>query len=202
MPFVTEYNTSLVFKKLIGEIPDDIRNWQPYRKSIYFLNRLDKTNLLYFKNFCENPIDNIDSIYKAIEIVDKKVFVYEGSRPSYHKHENCDRLSSNFVNYRIPTQIKEKGEEEIEKYRTWFKENESSFTDRPDIYQMRLQAKFGIIEGIQKVDYKNSGNVYKENLTLVEIQARIDSLLHNAAQFFKRNEKRQEVIRRFQTATF
>ena len=75
MPFVTEYNTSLVFKKLIGEIPDDIRNWEPYRKSIYFLNRLDKTNLLYFKKFCENPIDNIDSIYKAIEVVDKKVFV-------------------------------------------------------------------------------------------------------------------------------
>ncbi|GER57897.1 hypothetical protein ULMA_00050 [Patiriisocius marinus] len=202
MPFVTEYNTSLVFKKLIGEIPDDIRNWEPYRKSIYFLNRLDKTNLLYFKKFCENPIDNIDSIYKAIEVVDKKVFVYEGSKPSYHKYENCDRLSSNFVNYRIPTQIKEKGEEEIEKYRNWFKENESSFTDRPDVYQMRLQAKFGIIEGIQKVDYKNSGNVYKENLTLEEIQARIDSLLHNAAQFFKRNEKRQEVIKRFQTATF
>lgn len=202
MPFVTEYNTSLVFKKLIGEIPDDIRNWQPYKKSIYFLNRLDKTNLLYFKKFCENPIENIDSIYKAIEIVDKKEFVYEGSKPSYHKYENCDRLSSNFVNYRIPTQIKDKGEEEIEKYRTWFKENESSFTERPDVYQMRLQTKFGIIESIQKVDYKNSGNVYKENLTLEEIQIRIDSLLHNAAQFFNRNKKRQEVIRRFQTATF
>lgn len=202
MPFVTEHNTNLVFKKLIGEIPDDIKDWKPYKKSIYFLNRLDKTNLRYFKKFCENPIDNFDSIYKAIEVVDKKEFVYEGSRPSYHKYENCDRLSSNFVNYRIPTQIKEKGEEEIKKYRNWFKENESSFIDRPDIYQMRLQAKFGIIEGIQKVDYKNSGNVYKENLTLVEIQARIDSLLHNAAQFFKRNEKRQEAIRRFQTATF
>lgn len=202
MPFVTEHNTNLVFKKLIGEIPDDIKGWDPYRKSIYFLNRLDKTNLLYFKKFCENPIDNIDSIYKAIEVVDKKVFVYEGSRPSYHKYENCDRLSSNFVNYRIPTQIIEKGEEEIKKYRIWFKENESSFTDRPDVYQMRLQAKFGIIEGIQKVDYKNSGNVYKENLTLIEIQTRIDSLLYNAAQFFNRKEKRKEAIKRFQTATF
>jgi len=202
MPFVTEYNTNLVFKKLIGEIPDNIREWQPYKKSIYFLNRLDKTNLQYFKKFCENPIENIDSIYKAIEVVDKKVFVYEGSLPSYHKYENCDRLSSNFVNYRIPTEIKKKGEEEIEKYRVWFKENESVFSERPDIYQMRLQTKFGIIEHLQKVDYKNSGNVYKENLTLQEIEARIDSLLHNAAEFYKRDEKRQVVIRRFQTATF
>ena len=97
---------------------------------------------------------------------------------------------------------KKKGEEEIEKYRVWFKENESIFSERPDIYQMRLQMKFGIVESIQKVDYKNSGNVYKENLTLQEIEARIDSLLHNAAEFYKRNEKRQAIIRRFQTATF
>lgn len=202
MPFVTEYNTNLVFKKLIGEIPDNIRNWQPYKKSIYFLNRLDKTNLFYFKKFCENPIENIDSIYKAVEVVDKKVFVYEGSQPSYHKYENCDRLSSNFVNYRIPERIKEKGGEEIKKYRAWFKENESIFSERPEIYQMRLHTKFGIIESIQKVDYKNSGNVYKENLTLQDIDKRIDSLLYNAAEFYKRDKKRQVVIKRFGTATF
>lgn len=202
MPFVTEYNTTLVFKKLIGEIPDNIRDWQPYKKSIYFLNRLDKTNLQYFKKFCENPIENIDTIYNPIEVIDKKVFVYEGSSPSYHKYENCERLSSNFINYRIPTEIKEKGEEEIEKYRAWFKENAETFAERPDIYQMRLQTKFGIIEGIQQVDYKNSGNVYKENLTLEEIESRIDSLLYNAAQYYKRDERRQQAIKRFQTATF
>ncbi len=200
MPFVTEYNTNLVFKKLIGEIPDNIRDYQPYKKSIYFLNRLDKTNLQYFKKFCENPIENIDTIYKPIEVVDKQEFVYEGSNPSYHKYENCERLSSNFINYRIPSEIKEKGK--IEEYRTWFKENAEIFSERPDIYQMRLQTKFGIVEGIQKVDYKNSGNVYKENLTLEEIETRIDSLLYNAAQYYKRDERRQKAIKRFQTATF
>jgi hypothetical protein len=202
MPFVTEYNTNLVFKKLIGEIPDNIRDWQPYKKSIYFLNRLDKTNLQYFKKFCENPIENIDTIYKPVEVVDKEEFVFEGSKPSYHKYENCDRLSSNFVNYRIPTEIKKKGLDAIEKYRAWFKENQEVFSERPDVYQMRLQTKFGIVEGIQKVDYQNSGNVYKENLTLTEIEARIDSLLYNAAQYYKRDKRRQEVIKRFQTATF
>jgi hypothetical protein len=202
MPFVTEYNTNLVFKKLIGEIPENIREWQPYKKSIYFLNRLDKTNLLYFKKFCENPIENIDMIYKPIEITDNQEFVYEGSNPSYHKYENCDRLSSNFINYRIPTEIKKRGDEAIEEYRKWFKENEKVFSERPDIYQMRLQTKFGIIESIQKVNYKNSGNVYKENLTLSEIESRIDSLLFNAAQYYKDDKKRQQAVKRYQTATF
>ena len=42
---------------------------------------------------------------------------------------------------------------------------------------MRLHTKYGIIQSIEKVDYKNSGNVYKENLTLAEIETRIDSIL-------------------------
>jgi len=202
MPFVTEYNTNLVLKKLIGEPSDNIREWQPYKKPIYFLNHLDKTALQCFKKFCENPIENIETIYKPIEIKDTQEFVYEGLNPSYHKYENCGRLSSNFINYRLPSKIKARGSEAIAEYRKWFKENENIFSGRPDIYQMRLQTKFGIVEGIQKVNYKNSGNVYKENLSLIEIETRIDSLLYNAAQYYKEDERRQKAIKRYQTKTF
>lgn len=202
MPFVTEYNTSLVFKKLIGEIPEDIKLWEPYKKAIFFLNRLDKTNLLYFKKFCENPIENIDTIYKPINVVDNGEFVYEGGKPSYHKVENCDRLSSNFINFRIPTAIKEKGSESIEEFRKWFKENQTIFIEKPDVYQMRLQTKYGIVQGIEKVDYKNSGNVYKENLTLSEIETRIDSILHNASEYYKDDNERAVAIRAFQKSTY
>lgn len=202
MPFVTEYSTSLVFKTLIGEIPDDIREWEPYKKSIYFLNRLDKTNLLYFKKFCENPIENIDKIYNPINVIDSKIFVYEGGKPSYHKVENCEKLSSNFINFKIPEQIIAKGDEEINTFRKWFKENQTTFAEKPDVYQFRLEAKYGIVQGIEKVDYKNSGRVYKENLTLIEIESRIDSLLHNAAEYYKEDIKRQNAIKIFQKSTF
>lgn len=202
MPFVTEYNTSSIFRKLIGEIPDNIRDWNPYRRDIYFLNRLDKTNLLYFKKFCENPIENIDEIYNPIEIIDRKEFVYEGGKPSYHKYETCDRLHSNFTNFKIPEEIKVAGNEAIEEYRKWFKENQKIFLEKPDVFEMHLDTKFGIKTRIQKVDYTNSGNVYKENLTLKEVETRIDSLLKNAAKYYKEDENRQVAIRRFQTATF
>jgi len=202
MPFVTEYNTSLVFKKLIGVIPDDIREWKPYKKDIYFLNRLDKTNLLYFKKFCENPIENIDELYNPIEVKDKKEFVYEGAKPSYHKYESCERLHSNFVNFKIPEQIKDKGDEAIEEYRKWFKENQTLFRKKPDIFEMMLHAKYEIVTKIQEVDFRNSGNVYKEDLSLNEIDIRIDSLLKNAANYYKADKKRQGAIRRFQMATF
>ncbi len=202
MPFVTEYNTSLVFKKLIGEIKDDIKEWEPYKKAIYFLNRLDKTNLLYFKKLCEDPIENIDTVYNPINVIDNKEFVYEGGKPSYHKVEDCDRLSSNFINFRIPEQIKEKGNESIEEFRKWFKENQTLFAEKPDVYQMRLNTKYGIVQSIEKVDYKNSGNAYKENLTIAEIETRIDSILHNASEYYKADLKRQVAIRAFQKSTF
>lgn len=204
MPFVTEFRTNMVLKSLIGEIPENIREWEPYKKSIYFLNRLDKTNLIYFKKFCENPIENIDKIYNPIEVIDRKKYVYEGAKPSYHKFEDCQFLHSNFVNYPIPDEIREKGDEAVEEFRNWFKESEEHFRKFPDQYKLRMLQKYKIEVSINdlKVDYQNSGNVYKENLTLKDIESRIDSLLQNAAKYYKEDVKRQEVIRRYQTATF
>ena len=157
---------------------------------------------MYLKKFCENPIENIDELYNPIEVKENKSFVFKGGKPSYHKYESCERLHSNFINYRIPEAIIDTGDDAIEEYRKWFKQNQELFLEKPDIYQMRLQTKFGIVANIQKVDYINSGTVYKENLSVNEIETRIDSLLRNAAIYYNANEKRQLLIRRFQTATF
>ncbi len=202
MPFVTEYNTSIILKKLIGEIPDDIKTWEPYKKTIYFLNRLDKTNLLYYKKFLENPDKYFEKIYNPIVLIDNKMFVYEGGNPSYHKVENCDRLSSNFINFKIPEEIKDKGNEAIDEFRKWFKDNQVLFTEDPEIFQMRIHAKYGILQSLEKVNYKNSGNVYKENLTITEIETRINSILYNASEYYKKDLKRQEAIRLFQKSTY
>lgn len=202
MPFVTEHNVSLVLKTLAGKIPKDIYTWKPYKKPIYFLSQFDKNEIFYYKLFCENPSSNIISIYEPIKGVDTNIFVFEGGKPSYHKYENCERLTSSFTNFKIPEAIKEKGKEAIDEFRMWFKENQTVFTEKPDIYQMRLHAKYSILQSIEKVEYKNSGNVYKENLTLVEIESRIDSILHNAAAYYKRDIKRQGAIKLFQKTSF
>lgn len=204
MPFVTEFRTTMVLKSILGEIPVNIREWQPYKKPIYFLNRLDKTNLLYFKEFCENPKENIDKIYNPIKIVDRKKYVYEGAKPSYHKSEDCPFLHSNFINYPIPEEIRAKGDYAVQEFRNWFKEHEEHFRKFPEQYKLRIKQKYemDVSENDLKVDYANSGKVYKENLTLKEIEARIDSLLYNAAAYFKEDVSRQEAIRQYQTATF
>ncbi len=45
--------------------------------------------------------------------------------------------------------------------------------------------------------------MYKENLTLLEIETKeIDSILHNASQYYKLDKKRADAIRAFQKSTY
>src|SRR5690606_21300794 len=132
------------------------------------------------------------------EVKDTKTLVYEGSQPSYHMDERCERLTSNFINFKIPADIQAKGDSAVEEFRKWFKENQQLFLSRRDVYQARLHAKYSITEGLNKIDYENSGYRYKENLTLSEIEQRIDSLISNAADYYNEVEDRKTAIRKYQ----
>lgn len=202
MPFVTEYRRSQILKEMFHEIPEDVNIWEPYKVQIEFLNKLDKTILWYFLQFCENPNKKIT--YNPVEVVDSKNYVYEGVKPSYHKYEECKFLHSNYVNYPIPSEIKEKGEEVIAEYRIWFKENEDHFTRFPEQFNIRMKTKFNIIyEGaLPKIDYLNSGNIFKENLTLTAVKDRIDSLLENSKMYLKLYPIFKNAIWDFQKSTY
>jgi hypothetical protein len=202
MPFATEFNTSRILTEHAGDIPEDISKWEPYKKSIYFLNKLDKTKLYNYKYFCENPLDNISKVFKPLEFTDNKHFVYVGGMPSYHKSQYCERLTNNFTNFKIPEKIIEKGDEAIDEFRAWFKENQDVFTRKPEIYQVRLLAKYNIEQGLEQVEYSNSGSVYKENLTIKRIESRIDSILSNAAKYYNEDEKRKTIISKFKKSTY
>ena len=53
------------------------------------------------------------------------------------------------------------GDEKIEIYREWFIENSDRFISDLELYKARLFTKFGIDQGLERVDYKNSGNTLK-----------------------------------------
>ena len=204
MPFATEFKTKLIIKNAFGEIPEDIWKWEPYRKKIWFFNKLDKSNLLYFRMWCENPSLKPDSIYRAYDYSDKKNYVYEGNKPAYHKYECCPNLHSNFKNFKIPQQIKDMGDDKIKEFRNWFKENEEIFTKYNDQYKLRLKVKYGIdaFQNDLVVNFENSGSVFKENLTLERIEKRIDSILDNYKYYFLSNEKRKKALSEFQKKAY
>lgn len=202
MPFVTNYNFSQISKKIYGEIPEDIWKWNPYKKVIVFLNRLDKSILYYFKKFCENPNKTFNESFEPINKVDELKFVYEGVKPSYHKYETCPRLTNNFINFPIPEEIQKAGPDKVENYRTWFKKNRERFEEMPDYYQAMLYQEYGIYEYLHRVNYRNSGNRYQENLTREQIEKRIDQYLEKAKDYYFQDEDRKVFLKEYSRKTF
>lgn len=47
-------------------------------------------------------------------------YVYQNSTPYYHTNDQCPRLSNNYINVLIPEKIRMLGDEEMEKYRSFF----------------------------------------------------------------------------------
>jgi len=128
MPFLTAFNTNRTLKAISKSDILDIESWKPYIKDIYFLNKLDLSNLFYFEKYCESVSNGEELVYyQKVKIEDKLESIFEGGKPSYHKSEYCPKLHSNFSNFKIPIEIKDKGTEAIKEFRIWFKENISLF---------------------------------------------------------------------------
>lgn len=200
MPFVTKFSKSLILKNISGELVDT--SFSYYNKTIYFLNRLDISNLFYFDNFCQKLINDEKLVFYK-EYVPKVIneFVFEGGKPSYHKYEDCPKLHSNFINIRIPDEIKKSGNEKIEEFKNWVKANYELFERDFPAFEMRYNLKFKNIK-LNIVNYENSGLEYIDNFTNDILFKRIDSLLNNSAKYFKEDNARSELIRRYQKALF
>lgn len=61
---------------------------------------------------------------KVHPIPDSKKFVYrKGGRPKYHLYFDCEFMERDLIDFHIPEEIRELGDEEIKKFRRWFDDN-------------------------------------------------------------------------------
>jgi hypothetical protein len=172
-----------------------------YKKPIYLFSRFEEKSLIAIQELISDTEKFLTEIYNKIEVVDRMKYVFEGKKPAYHNDLNCERLNSNFNNFEIPEEIKEKGPEEILRFRNWFKEN-YSLLERPDVFEMRLHMAFGVLINPKAINFTNSGSAELENLNLEQLESRIDSLLKEAGRFFYKSEMHQTLIRKFGKYTF
>jgi hypothetical protein len=201
MAYLTKSNSlriiaSIDFKK-IGNL-----NGNVYKKPIYFFSYYEKNNLLGLKELLRDPENFIREFYVPIENKDQFKYVFEGGKPAYHSKHDCSRLNSNFRNFEIPEAIKERGKEEIIKFRSWFKENQY-LLDKPDVFVARIFSAFKIQVNPKAIDYDNSGVEVIDNLNLQELEIRIDQYISKAGQYFNNsNNEKKNIIRRYQKYTF
>jgi len=172
-----------------------------YKKPIYLFSRFEEKSLIAIQELISDTERFLLEIYNRVEVVDRMKYVFEGKKPAYHNDLNCERLNSNFKNFEIPEEIKEKGTEEIMRFRNWFKEN-YSLLERPDVFEMRLHMAFGVLINPKAINFTNSGPAELENLNLEQLEEKIDGLLKDAGRFFYKSEMHQNIIRKFGKYTF
>lgn len=199
MAYITLANTNkIIFKSdimklnLSGEI---------YKIPIYFFSKYEENALLAIQELLKDPEKYFKEIYQPYEAVDTYTYIYEGQQPAYHQYPCCPRLQSDYQNFEIPSDIQEQGPEKVKEFREWFEEVKY-LLNQPDVFVMRLQARWGIITNPKAINIDNSGSTIIENLSIEELEKKIDSLIKEAGRFYYKNEKNKNILKRFSKFTF
>jgi len=202
MAFITKSNFNSIFYELEFVMKDDTNlNFSLYKKEFYFLSKIEQATLANQREVLKSP-ENIIKIYKKLKRVDTFTYVFEGLTPAYHKDKLCPNLGSKFINFQIPLPIREKGESEVLRFRSWFKENGHYLETKPDLFIAKLEIAFDVKINPEAIEIENSGIKEIENLNLNQLEERINDYLRAASKFYNDNPDKQQIIRRFQKLTF
>lgn len=186
------YNTQIKGLDLTGEV---------YKIPIYFFSNYEKNQLLAIQELLKNPERFFTEIYKPYKPEDTYTLVYEGQKPAYHKESTCEKLNASFENFSIPKEIQERGIGVVIEFRKWFEEVKH-LLEKPDVFVMRLQAKWGIITNPQAINTGNSGITKFENYDINELVNIIDLQIKEAGRFYHKSEKNTVILKKYSKFTY
>lgn len=191
-----------MIRKLDAVLLDSISE-EIYSRDIYFFSKRERANLKGIREFFRDPEKFNMDYYKPIEVTDSLKYVYAEKQPSYHKNNNCERLTSNYKNYEIPVPIQEKGVDEIFIFREWFIKNNCHLMEVKE-YIYAIQRKFPYVGEINPttIEKNNSGVEEKENYTIESLEVKINQLLKDCDSYFNDNLNIRELIVKYQKWTF
>jgi hypothetical protein len=199
MPLITNSNEKAVIHAIAKIDIFDSLNLDIYKHPIQILSPPETMHLIKIQKLFKNFELYIDRIYEKKITVDTQSFVYEGAKSAYHYFANCKALNSDYIDYSIPVEIKAKGDKEVERYRAWFKNNAGLIESNPSLFSTRLQATFFIKnpKSIERIAKENSGFTILDNLNLQNIEEEIASIIQEAEEYQKSDNKITEIIHNF-----
>ena len=195
MAFITSHNDYKIVHRnnlKTANLTGDIYKWK-----IYIFSKYEEQSLLAIQELMKNPEKYFTEIYDPIYIFDSKKYVYKEQQPAYHLYDHCERLHADFSNFELPQEIKDRGDDEIERFRKWFKENSYDLGKDPARFSMRLQLAFKISINPKSINYENSGGTDFSNVTVAELENSIDNLLRQAGRFYYASEKNTRILYQF-----
>lgn len=149
------------------------------KEFFYILNKLQLEYLFKYKMLLSDTETFILKYHKHVpEEKDNKVWVFsKGGKVKYHLSLDCKTLGHDFIDFRIPDDIREIGDSAIDEYRNWFtnqgyaqlfKDQKITKKDILNAYNNRYPKKYGVKpidsdgSNLLVIELKNSGINYTE----------------------------------------
>ena len=166
-----------------------------YDSSLSFMLTAPELRGLYnYREFLKNP----NLFVQALEKNNNQTgmdWVWEGSAPAFHCNESCDRLHSDYINVEIPPEIMDRGNHEIEKYRSFVEANSELLKSDDSRFLKRLEAQFFLKNPPKTIKGSNSGTTNIKNFDLIELKDSIEKVLRDAVSFSNKDEETSKIIR-------
>ena len=191
--FKTKLNIDQNISKIFESIYSDI-NLRPYindkeastiKKTIDFLECSEEF-LLNIKD---------DTIKGKTNFSSNSNFIFVSvSSPKYHKNSSCETLSNDFENFEIPSEIMERGKDEIKKFREFANKNKKLLKDdKEDVFIFKLTYEFKLTTHINKILFNNSGYVDLYKQSEKDIEVKIKETIEKIESFRETEEGRNAI---------
>lgn len=107
-------------------------------------------------------------------------YIFKVTPPKFHLDGGCSYLYANFINYKVPVEIKALGESKVREFREFCEAERKCFEGKPDdVFWAHVGARFKVHISPEKVIRENSFAVDIEKMSIAELQALINE---NVAQ--------------------
>lgn len=163
-----------------------------FHMSLWMLSKKEQGWLAALKMLYQNCEFFLQEFYSKIEAEKYRdsdwVFMSEYG-PAYHENASCEKLHSDYLNYKIPPEICHRGTAEKDRFREWFKVNQHFLDENPTRFLTRLELDFKLrnIGRIEEFKANNSGVEQFDNLPLEELGEMIEIQLNSMKAFYDDN---------------
>lgn len=126
----------------------------------------------------------IESKFEELEFSPRKFsrkYVFAVGNPKFHKSLECEFLSSDFTNYKVPPEIEVLGPDKVREFQKFCENNKHELQEKKEEYfWAHVGAAFRVKINPAKVNYANSGIRDVRGMTISQIESLVTETIKEA----------------------
>ncbi len=189
MAFITKNNARQLEYQVNKSEIEKIMLDDLYKLSLWMLTKKEQQWLGAARMFYENPEFYVDHIFQKSEKKTDSNMVYVAGSPAYHAKLDCTVLKQDYVNYLIPPEIINRGDDTVRAFREWWKSEEQLLSSNPNRFFERMSVRWLLINppSMQSISANNSGVHRLENPDITRVEMEIDQIIKSMNVIMKSN---------------